>query len=67
MATKLTFRADANGRAFGVIVVRNGLATARVGRTVLKNTLLCHALLWMERQNPTPAAVKFQLVGPFNR
>ena len=65
--TKLTFRADVNGRTFGVIVVRRGVATARAGRAVLANVLLSHAVLWIQRQNPEPdQSVQFRLVGRFD-
>jgi hypothetical protein len=66
MTTKLTFRADVNGRPFGVIVVRGGVATARSGRAVLADALLSHAMLWIRRHNPAPGqVVQFQLVGRF--
>ena len=62
--TKLTFRADVNGRPFGVIVFSGGLATARAGQAVLADVLLSHAVLWMQRQNPVPGElVCLQLVG----
>ncbi len=68
MTTKLTFRADVNGRPFGVIVVRQGVATARVGRRVRANVLLPHALMWIREQNPSPQEpVGLQLVGRFDR
>jgi hypothetical protein len=64
MPAKLTFRADVNGRPFGVIVVKGGVATARVNRWVLRNVLLGHAMLWIESRRPSPSAsVRFQLVG----
>jgi hypothetical protein len=67
MTTKLTFRADVNGRPFGVIVVHLGAATARVGRCVLRGVSLPHAMMWIRRHNPVPSQeVHFQLVGRFD-
>lgn len=60
---ELIFKAVAGGRTFGIIVARNGLATAMTGRASLENVPATRAMLWLVDQNPRPDdEVRFSLV-----
>ena len=64
MDAPLLFRASSNGRMFGMLVLRNGAASAFVGDSELDCVMFGHALLWLQRQNPNPQApVELKLVG----
>ena len=66
MSTKLTFKIESHGKPYAVIVLRNGLVTARMGRAVLRNVLLPSALLWAQSRNPDPASpAHVSIVGRF--
>ena len=65
MSVPLTFQASSNGRAFGEVVVCDGVATASLRHAVLRRVFLGHALLWLREHNPDPRyTVEFQLVRP---
>ena len=64
MDAPLLFRACSNGRMFGVLMLRNGGATALVADSELDRVLFGHALLWLRRQNPDPQSpVELELVS----
>jgi hypothetical protein len=64
MTADLTFHADSGSRTFGVIVVRDGRASAHTRHEALHGTFLGHALLWMSERNPRPAEpVEYRLVA----
>jgi hypothetical protein len=66
MSTKLTFKIESQGKPYAVIVLRNGLVTARMGCVVLRNVLLPSALLWAQSRNPNPASqAHVSIVGRF--
>lgn len=54
MDTKLTFKVKSHGKPYGVMVLRDGFVTARIGRLVLRHALLPVALQWLKARNPDP-------------
>ncbi|MEO7274930.1 MAG: hypothetical protein ABIX28_12415 [Vicinamibacterales bacterium] len=63
MGDFLLFRANSNGEMFGLVTVRRGVATAHAGDLELTRVLFGHALMWLRRHNPHPAAdVQFELI-----
>jgi hypothetical protein len=63
MKTPLTFEAACNGHVFGVLVVEDSVATARIGRMVLSDVLFGHALMWIREHTPSSSEeVEFRLV-----
>jgi hypothetical protein len=66
MSGKLTFKVESQGRPYGVMVLRQGLVTVRIGRIVLQNALLSHAVQWVKDRNPCPGSeVRISIVGHF--
>jgi hypothetical protein len=66
MKTPLIFEATCNGHVFGVVVIEEGIATARVGRMVVSGVLFGHALMWVGEHNPDSChEVEFRLVLDF--
>lgn len=64
MDAPLVFRACSNGRMFGMLVLRDGSATALVADAELDRVMFGHALLWLRRQNPDPhSSVELELVS----
>jgi hypothetical protein len=55
MSTKLTFKVESHGRPYAVLVLKNGLVTAHMGRLVLRHAMLPSALQWVQAHNPDPA------------
>ncbi len=67
MTGKLTFKVESAGRPYAVMVLRNGLVTARMGRTLLRGALLSHAVQWVRERNPRPSyEPEMSLVGRFS-
>jgi hypothetical protein len=66
MTAKLTFKVESAGKPYAVMVLRDGLVTARMGRALLSNALLAHALQWVKERNPRPSVEPHvSLVGRF--
>jgi hypothetical protein len=66
MDTKLTFKVESGGRPYAVMTLRNGFVTARIGRRVLRQTVLPFALRWVEAFNPQPGCKPIvRIVGRF--
>jgi hypothetical protein len=66
MSTKLTFKVESHGKPYAVLVLQNGLVTARMGRLVVRNVLLASALVWAQSRNPDPASpAHVSIVGRF--
>jgi hypothetical protein len=66
MAVKLTFKAESAGRPYAVMVLRNGLVTARMGRLLLRGAPLALALQWVKERNPRPNCEPLiRIVGQF--
>jgi hypothetical protein len=62
MNAPLIFEAICNRRVIGVVIVQDGVASARVGHMSLNGTLLGHALMWIREHNPDAFAdVEFRL------
>jgi hypothetical protein len=66
MTGKLTFKVESAGKPYAVMVLRDGLVTARMGRALLCGAMLAHALQWVKERNPHPSAEpQVSLVGRF--
>ena len=64
MGTLLTFEAASGGEPYGVIVLRNGRATAYAGLAVLRDVFLGHAIMWLRERNPHPdQATRLYIIG----
>jgi len=64
--TKLTFKVESDGRPYAVMVLRQGIVTARIGRIVLRGAMLAYAMQWVKERNPHPGfEPRVSLVGRF--
>jgi hypothetical protein len=53
-APNLVFRAESGGQYFGLIVARDGWATALTDRDSIRDVLTTTAMQWLKARNPWP-------------
>lgn len=64
MTNSLTFTVGCGSRPYAVLVLRDGLVTARMGRKVLRLVPLFYAVAWARSQSPQPDVLpQVRLVG----